>query len=190
MQHTDWEAARASLEASAARLWANAFGESVHGAEKAKAKLEPYVRQGGASLEAKGSEVAAAAKGAFDRAKAEGTRVEAAAESAAKNQASRLETLTKEKAAEAKGVIASAIEKGRDQAKGLVDRVKTSVGVAEGKLEVKADGEVLPLSDPVQRALHQRYERPEAKVNRTVAQVLNERYTPVDERDNTQLRGL
>ncbi|KND89613.1 hypothetical protein TOPH_05734 [Tolypocladium ophioglossoides CBS 100239] len=194
VQHTDWDEVREGLEARVAYLWAKAVGGSVKEAGKAGAKLEPLARKAKTTAEETGSSVAAAAKGAFDRAKDRGEQFESTIESkalearlAGRRGAVRVESEAKEKAAETQGVIASALEKGRGKAQEMVDKVKSAVGIAEDKATAAADGKA---PSPVEKALQQRYEKPEAKVNRTVAEVLKERYTPMDERDNTVLRGL
>ena len=145
-----------------------------------------------------GSSIASAGKAAFDKARERGARYESTMEDKAlearltgRRQIEKAEAEAKKKASEAQGVIASALEKGRDKAHEVVDKVKTAVGLAEEKAAAAAaatvDGKA---QSPVAKALQQRYEKPEAKINRTVAEVLQERYTPIDKRDNTVLRGL
>lgn len=41
----------------------------------------------------------------------------------------------------------------------------------------------------MEKALHERYEK-SGEIEKSVEQVLEERYKPVDERDNTVLRGV
>ncbi|KAL3960824.1 hypothetical protein ACCO45_005941 [Purpureocillium lilacinum] len=197
VQNTDWVDVREDLEARVAGLWARAFGGAVDGAEKAGEKLEPAARQAEAAAREAGSSIASAGKAAFDKAKERGARYESTMEDKAlearltgRRQIEKAEAEAKKKASEAQGVIASALEKGRDKAHEVVDKVKTAVGLAEEKAAAAAatvDGKA---QSPVAKALQQRYEKPEAKINRTVAEVLQERYTPIDKRDNTVLRGL
>lgn len=191
VQHTDWDEVREGLEARVAYLWAKAVGGSVEGAEEAGGKLEPLARKAKATTEETGSSIAAAAKGAFDRAKETGERFGSAIEDkalearlAGRRGAARVESEAKEKAAETQGAIASALEKGRGKAQETLGKVKSAVGIAGDKAAAAVN------ASPVEKALQQRYEKPGAKANRTVAEVLKERYTPMDERDNTVLRGL
>lgn len=205
VQNTDWEEVREGLEASAGKLWAKAFGESVGQSEEAvKEKIVAAARTAEAKTETAAGGIAAAAKGAFGRASQSGEKAEAAAletveearlraKSAritAKEKLTKAEGQAKDTATEAKGVIASALDSGREKARQVVGIAKSTVGIAEDKVELKADGQVMPATGAVERALHQRYERPESKHNLTVAEALAERYTPLDKRDNTVLRGL
>ncbi|KAK7220582.1 hypothetical protein V2G26_008585 [Clonostachys chloroleuca] len=172
VQRSDWSEIREGVEDGIANLWANAFGEApAEGAQTVNAK----------AVEA-GEGVAAAAQNAYTKAAAQARSVEQAAEDKilearlrANRQAVKVETAVKEKASEAKGVLASAIEAGKEKANALL-----------GRVEAEAESE----ASPVAKALEQRYAQPEAKVNKTVAEVLRERYTPFDERDNTLLRGV
>ncbi len=95
---------------------------------------------------------------------------------------------TETKATEVKGALASAWETGKEKARDLTEKAIAVVGAAEEKVEAKLESKLSV--DPVTKALNQRFEKPEAKVNKTVAEVLQERYTPIDKRDNTVLRGL
>jgi len=197
VQHTDWDEVRETAEAGLANLWRGAFGEPAEQAEKAKDKLETAAQKAKAGAEEAKSGVAAAAKDAFEKAKSQSRSIESSAEDKAREArratrqgVTKVEDATKDKADEAKGVIAAALEKGRGMAKDMVGKAKTTIGMAEDKVEAIVDGSALPPSDPVQKALHQRYERPESKNTQTVAEALRERYRPIDERDNTVLRGL
>ncbi|PNY23842.1 MICOS complex subunit MIC12 [Tolypocladium capitatum] len=197
VQHTDWDEVREGLEARASYLWAKAVGGSVEEAGeagKAGGKLEPLARKPKTAAGEGRSSVAAAAKGAFDRAKDSGERFESTIEDkalearlAGRRGAARVESEVREKATEAQGVIASALDKGRGKAQEMVGKAKSAVGIAEDKAAAAAKGKAL---SPVGKALQQRYEKAEAEVSRTVAEVLKERYTPMDKRDNTVLRGL
>lgn len=185
VQRTDWDDVRRTTEASVAKLWGKAFGE----VEEAAEKLAPVERQ--AEIKVKDAEagVANAAKGAYAQAKQTTRETESAAILAAEKAkhkaaagANKAEAVVEEKAAETKGWFSSAIDKGRE----MVAVATTPTGVAD--VEITTDGGV-PMT-PVQKALRQRYQRPEAKHNKTVADALKERYTPMDKRDNTVLRGV
>lgn len=186
-QNTDWEEVRTEVEDGVSSLWARLFG-ATPGEHASRAKVE---------AQAVGSGVAATAKDAYGSAKARMLSIEEAAENKilearlrTNREVSRAEDGAKDKADEAKGALASAWENSKGIAKDIATRAKATVGAAGDKVEIKADGLVTPPLTPVQKALHQRYERPESKVNKTVAEVLQERYMPMEQRDNTVLRGL
>lgn len=178
-QNTDWEEVREGVEDGISSLWGKLFGETPsEQADKVKA-----------GAQATGSSVAATARDAYEKAKARTLSVEEAAENKVlearlrtERKVSKAEDVAKDKADEAKGTLAAAWESGKGVAKDIAANAKATVGVAE-------DGKVTPLT-PVQKALHQRYERPEAKLNKTVAEALQERYMPLNDRDNTVLRGV
>jgi altered-inheritance-of-mitochondria protein 5 len=146
VQHTDWVQVREGLEDTASRLWARAFGarpsEAVGEAEQ---QAKPIIKQGAAKLGDASGKVAAAAKGAFQKAKAE-----------------------------SKDFASVVLDHSKD---------KENVDIAQ------EDGTLSALT-PVERALQQRFSKPEDKVNKTVEEALNDRYKPMDARDNTQLRGV
>lgn len=70
-------------------------------------------------------------------------------------------------------IVERSIAKGRD----VVGEVESVAGDAAVKTESN-----------VEKALRQRYEKPAQ--TKTVAEVLRERYLPMDQRDNTVLRGI
>lgn len=198
MQMTDWTGIREDLEAHVAAMWVKAFGEAAEGAGRASDAAGPLVGTAKATAgEARGS-ISAAAKSAYGRAseaderaasvleyKASDTRV------AGRRAAARDEEEIQEKASAAQGVIASALERGRDRAQAMVGRVKTAVGMGGEAAGVATTTAVKDEGlSPVQKALQQRFEKADAKAERTVAEVLSERYTRMDQRDNTVLRGL
>jgi len=190
-QNTDWEEVREGVEGGISSLWAKLFGETpAEHADKVKT-----------GAQAAGGSVAATARDAYEKAKTRTLSVEEAAENKilearlrterkVSKEVSKAEDAAKDKADEVKGTLASAWESGKGVAKDIATRAKAAVAVAEDKIEIKADGKLTPPLTPVQKALHQRYERPEAKVNKTVADVLRERYVPLNDRDNTVLRGV
>lgn len=80
----------------------------------------------------------------------------------------------------------------------LVGKARTAVGVAQEKIEAAVAATAGPTSaadaapgvSPVERALQQRYESREEVFSKSPVEIINERYRPIDERDNTTLRGL
>ncbi|KAK1997809.1 hypothetical protein LX36DRAFT_670693 [Colletotrichum falcatum] len=189
-QRTDWTEVREGLESSVARLWGGASDK----AGEAEKDLVPYFR-------ADGSVVRMSAREAFAGEQGEGVRREArsawerakekslAAEEAARAKAAEAIRYVDDRAAEVKAAVGEAVEKGKQQGQAVLVAAQQAVGVAEDKVSVKADGNVLPAASPVQRALHQRYEKPSG-LTKSVKEALAERYERVDDRDNTQLRGI
>ncbi|KAH7223579.1 hypothetical protein BKA60DRAFT_667265 [Fusarium oxysporum] len=153
VQHTDWVQVREGLEDTASRLWARAFGvspsevvgEAGRKVTETEQQAKPIIKQGAAKLGDASGKVAAAAKGAFQKAKAE-----------------------------SKDFASVVLDHSKD---------KENVDIAQ------EDGTLSALT-PVERALQQRFSKPEDKVNKTVEEALNDRYKPMDARDNTQLRGV
>ncbi|KAL1879901.1 hypothetical protein VTK73DRAFT_6713 [Phialemonium thermophilum] len=95
-----------------------------------------------------------------------------------------LEAGGREAAEEARAAVTKGLEKGKE----LVGRAKASIALAEERYESKFDSKLMHLSE-VERALQQRYEKSDV-MNKSVQEVLNERYKPIDQRDNTKLRGI
>ncbi|KAF5626465.1 uncharacterized protein FTJAE_9630 [Fusarium tjaetaba] len=144
VQHTDWVQVREGLEDTASRLWARAFGvspsEAVGEAGRKVAETEqqakPIVKQGAAKLGDASGKVAAAAKSAFQKAKAES----------------------------------------QDFASVVLDHSKDKENV-----DIAQEDGTLSALTPVERALQQRFSKPEDKVNKTVEEALNDRYKLMDE---------
>lgn len=170
-QTKDWDEVREGLEMAVGRLWARTFGGGeeevvrVDGKRVSVLKSEAWEKaeQSRAVAKERMEGVAAAAKSAYADAKAK------AGETVEKGH---------KKAEEVKGGLLSSIKEA------LGAGMAKAEGVKESTVE-KADGKV----SPVERALQQRYEKP-SEATKSVEELLAERYTPVDERDNGVLRGL
>ncbi|KAL7793546.1 hypothetical protein V8C37DRAFT_378192 [Trichoderma ceciliae] len=185
VQHTNWDEVREGMEGRIAYLWAKATGQSLEEVERARRALEPLKR----TQDKAGGEIAAATRGAFNQAKDTAERIEMSAENRALDARLRSSKAVEETAAEAKGIVNATLEKGREKAKEIVGKAKTAVGLAEAQVEEMAGDKTKSQLNPVQQALNQRYEKP-SKDARTTAEILKERYIPMDKRDNTVLRGL
>lgn len=195
VQRTDWEEVREGLEDRIASLWDLAFGESIQdSAARAKSELDAGVNKAKASAESVAGEIKAQSKKAFEQAKAEEEDFAAKvkdnalrARLAAWREAQRAEKEVREKASEAEDAVKSALEKGKEKTSEVVGKVNDAVGLTGAGT---APGQVsLSAMNPVQKALDQRFERPSSD-KRAVAEVLKQRYTALDKRDNTVLRGL
>ncbi|CAM1500884.1 Fc.00g100460.m01.CDS01 [Cosmosporella sp. VM-42] len=130
VQVTDWVQVRERLEDSASRLWGSAFG-TTDPAEEARRKLAPVA----ASLEEKNSQVAAAAKGAFDKAKAEGKNII---------------TATKDAVGKAVGIA-------EDKSSQSLDKTSTSSNPVQQALNQRFEKPEVRNSQTVAEALKERY---------------------------------
>lgn len=195
VQRTDWEDFREGLEGTIASLWSTAFGESMQdSAAKVQTGLEAGANRAKAGAESAAGKIKAQAKEAFEQAKAEEEDFAAKvkdnalqARLAAWREAQRAEKQVCEKAVEAETAVKSALEKGKEKATEAVGKARSAVGLTgEGTGLGHVD---LAALNPVQKALDQRFERPSGD-RRSVSEVLKQRYTRLDKRDNTVLRGL
>lgn len=178
-------------------LWNSAFGETpAEGAEAAKDAIAGAAQKTKERAEQKAGSIRESARGAFDQAKSTGRSVEDAARDKVlearlrtKKEATKVGEDIKGAAEEAKGGFFSWFSSGKEKAAELVNAAKSAVGVGAGVTAI--DGQTISASmTPVQKALHQRYDKSQAKDTRTVAEVLQARYVRMDERDNSVLRGV
>ncbi|KAK4144178.1 uncharacterized protein C8A04DRAFT_11746 [Dichotomopilus funicola] len=109
-----------------------------------------------------------------------------------------MEHEAREVVVEAKEVVAAgvegakgAVERGVWKAHDLVERTKAATHLAEERAITKADAKLWQVSG-VEQALAERYDSAlrEKRLQRSVEEVLRERYRPIDERDNSHLRGV
>ena len=89
----------------------------------------------------------------------------------------------------ARGAVRDAFSKGIEKGKEMVGKAQAAVGLAEEKMESRAQSSMISHSSAVEKALHERYEKPDP-LTKSAEEVLEERYKPIDERDNTVLRGV
>ncbi|KAG6007039.1 hypothetical protein E4U21_006399 [Claviceps maximensis] len=195
VQRTDWEDVRDGLEERLASLWDAAFGESIQdSAAKAKNELQFDVSKAQAGAESVARTIKSQAKNEFAKAKAEEEDFAAKvkdnalqAQLAAWRAAQKAEKDVHQTAVEAQKTVQSALSKGKEKATEAAGKVKSAVGLTGAGTAL---GHVdLAALNPVQKALDQRFERPSGD-KRSVAEVLKQRYTAMDRRDNTVLRGL
>ncbi len=95
----------------------------------------------------------------------------------------------REVVADAREVVAKGVERGVERAHDLVERGKAVVHLAEERAEARAEARLTGASE-IEKALAERFDsaRREKLMNRSVEQVLQERYIPMDRRDNSELR--
>ncbi|RDA88608.1 hypothetical protein CP532_5823 [Ophiocordyceps camponoti-leonardi (nom. inval.)] len=105
---------------------------------------------------------------------------------------------------EAKHVVAKAGDEARrlkagaeDEAKGVwssaLNRVRTALGWSGADAlasAARAEERIATSDSAVEKALRQRFERRDEGMERAVEEVLRERYRPLEDRDNTVLRGF
>ncbi|KAK3301275.1 uncharacterized protein B0H64DRAFT_438367 [Chaetomium fimeti] len=86
---------------------------------------------------------------------------------------------------EARGAVGRGVEKAHD----MVERTKAAAHLAEERAEAKVDAKLLHMSD-IEKALAERYDsaRREEQLKRSVDEVLKERYSPAEKKNNSQLR--
>lgn len=85
--------------------------------------------------------------------------------------------------------VVHAAEHAKQVGKDVVGRAKAAVLLAEERAEAKVDAKLLHVSE-IEKVLNQRYEKDDSVMKKSVKEVLAERYKPIDERDNSRLRGI
>jgi altered-inheritance-of-mitochondria protein 5 len=90
----------------------------------------------------------------------------------------------------ARGALRNVVSKGIEKGKEVIGKAQEAVGLATEKAQSVSQGKtpVLKESD-VEKAMRERYETPKG-FDRSAEEVLEERYKPVEQRDNTVLRGI
>ncbi len=176
VQGKDWVRVREGLEERVARLFGVELSrEPVRAPEEAGWGYRPPPAT--PETEAAAVAAAAAAHRVSDALHRAGDRTVVVAK-AMRDEA-------REVVADAREVVAKGVERAHD----LVEKGKAVVHLAEERIEAKAEAKLTGASD-VERALAERFDgaRREALMNRSVEQVLAERYIPMDRRDNSELR--
>lgn len=172
---------------------------TVFGAEKVVASTKEQLRQAGTKsgeigsvVKAKTDRVVADAKSgahdAADKVKAKSDRTVVDAKSGAQEAADKIRHSGGTVDA-ARGAVRDVVNKGIEKGKEAIGKAQAAVGLATEKLESKAQAATLSHSSAVEKALHERYEKPNG-LNKSVEETLEERYKPIDARDNTVLRGV
>ncbi len=87
----------------------------------------------------------------------------------------------------ARGAVRGVVQKGIERGKKAVGQAKAAVGLAEERWESKNQSKVLSHSSAVERALHERFETAETP-EKSVEETLAERYKPIDERGDSNLK--
>ncbi|KAI3322424.1 hypothetical protein HD806DRAFT_499980 [Xylariaceae sp. AK1471] len=168
-QSKDWVEVREGVEGAISRLLVRTLGEAQEETERGEQKARDLASKAKGEAREKTDSVAAAAKSAYADAKAKSAEVASKAE---------------EKAEETKSTVLGAIGKGIEKGKEVLDKAKSAAVGAEEKVAASTSA-----LSPVEKALQQRYEK-RSGLDQTVEEVLAARYIPIDQKDNTNLKGL
>lgn len=171
-QTTDWDDVRASVESKLEGLWSGSSAQPAAAVQAADNAAR--------TIEGDAASASETSRAAYLEARRTARSVEQAAEN--KLLEARL------RANRAGEGAAQAIEAGKEAAKDLAAKAKAAVLDNSGGSSDETLG-----PSPVQLALRQRFEKaPEPTEPKTVAQALQERYIPIDQRDDGHviLRGL
>lgn len=199
VQRTDWDEVRGGMEGAVSRLWGGGLQKSREGIEEAEKQAGPKVQetldrskataqqaasQIGAQAKEQANQLGIKAAEARDSVRPEASKTTAdlkyGAQESVKHSSSTVDA--------ARGALRDAVGKGIEMGKEAVGKAQAAVGLAEEKLESRAQSSALSHSAAVEKALHERYEQPKALPS--LEEALEERYTPIDQRDNTVLRGV
>lgn len=88
----------------------------------------------------------------------------------------------------ARGAVRNITSKDIEKGKEAIGKAQAAIGVTTEKVESEVPSNASGMS-AVEKALHERYEKPNV-LNKSVEEALEERYKPIDSRDNTVLRGV
>lgn len=160
-QTKDWEEVRDGLEDAVAGLWARAFGPGDEAVE-----------------------------GAADRAKAVASKARSEVRGAGNAAVAKAEEVASDSGSG--GGVWGALGKGFSRGKEAITsfgRAKTEAEAAEEKAAEKLRETLSGLS-PEERAMKQRYQKTPGTDDRSVEEILAERYLPTDRKSNTQLKAL
>jgi MICOS complex subunit MIC12 len=173
--------------------------EAAAGIDRAAAATIARAERAGAQVKEGASKIAAAAKENLNQvgdktgeipssAKAKTDRLAAGAKTDAQDAADAVRhpggTIDA-----ARGALRDTFNKGIEKGREAIGKAQAAVGLATEKMEAKAQAATLSHSSAVEKALHERYEKP-SPLDKTVEETLAERYKPIEERDNTVLRGV
>lgn len=181
------EAARRGADKAAAGI-DRAAAATVTGAEKVGTEVQAGASKIIAAVKEKADGVAGSTGKQVDHAQVKAAELESATKTKAQDAAEAIKHSGGTIDA-ARGAVRDAVHKGIEKGKEAVGRAQAAVGLATEKVETRAQASTLSHSSAVEKALLERYEKPEP-LKKSVEQALEERYKPIDERDNTVLRGV
>ncbi|KAJ8059661.1 hypothetical protein OCU04_011310 [Sclerotinia nivalis] len=183
IQRTDWEGVRDGIEGAVSRalgLGLERGGEGIErGEEVAGEKLRDFREE--AKEDARRAATVAGTRGAIDASSQK--LKEAEAKSPSYPEIERKAGGTVDAARE---TVRNAVSRGIEAGKDIAQKAGAAVGIAEQKI---VSGSGNSANSDVERALRERFEGP-TRLDKSVQQALEERYTPIDQRDNSTLRGI
>ncbi|KAH8685658.1 hypothetical protein BGZ60DRAFT_364605 [Tricladium varicosporioides] len=189
VQRTDWGDVREGMEGAVARLMGKGLGKSKEGVEEAEKvaipKVQEAVDRSKVAAKSARDQVTVEVDRVADATKAKAQRVAADADAGA-HEAIRRNGGTIDAA---RGAVRDAVSKGIEKGKDVIGKAQAYVSLAEERIESKGQSSAISHSKAVEKALHERYEQPKIQ-EKTVEETLEERYKPIDQRDNTSLRGV
>lgn len=187
VQRTDWNGVREGMEGAISRLLGGGIEKSREGINEAEMIAGPKVQEVIYSSKTTARKVvdqAGSNTAAYgDAAKAKADEIVANAKSGAQDAAQRVRNSGG--TVDAQDVVSKGVEKGKE----AVDEAQAAGGFATETAESKAKAAELNQSSAVEKALHERYEKHDG-MNKSVDEVLEERYKPINSRDNKVLRGV
>jgi altered-inheritance-of-mitochondria protein 5 len=165
-----------------------AAAATITGSERVSAQAKEGANRIASATEAKLDHAAVITGEAGTTAKAQAYRIAADVKTDAQNAAEAVRhpggTIDA-----ARGTLRDTFNKGIEKGREVIGKAQAAVGLAAEKMESKTQAATLSHSSAVEKALHERYEKPDP-LNKTVEETLEERYKPIDARDNTVLRGV
>jgi MICOS complex subunit MIC12 len=192
IQGTDWDGVRADVEGGLSRALGSLMGRNDAG--QVVEDVKGRVADAGRAAVYRTQEVAAQTRDsvvdgsmkAVDRA----SRAAVEAKNSVVGTAGEARNIAAQKSGEAKAETKGFLARGMEKGKQMVGLAQEAAGRAGEQVGKAADGALPGMQSDVEKALRQRYERRDGDLSRSVSEVLQERYRPMDKRDNTVLRGI
>lgn len=186
-QTKDWAEVREDAEDAVARLWRTVSGTPAgEEVRKDAAAVRSRTAEGAEKVEAETTRARQTTKSALKEAKERSQAAATSAVAQARETSKHVAEAVHARAEQGKTAVARGIEKSKE----AVEHAKVAAGLAEQKLESRADNTLLHLSE-VDRALAQRYKESKGDVmDKSVEEALAERYKPVEKQDRSKLKAV
>ncbi|APA12202.1 hypothetical protein SS1G_10813 [Sclerotinia sclerotiorum 1980 UF-70] len=185
VQRTDWEGVRDGIEGAVSRALGLGLERGREGIEKGEEVAGEKLRDFREEAREEARRAATGAVAGVERSVA-GTRgaIDASSQKLKEAEAkipsySEIERKAGGTVDTARESVRNAVSRGIEAGKDIAQKAGAAVGITEQKTA----------SSDVERALRERFEGP-THLDKSVQQALEERYTPIDQRDNSTLRGL
>ncbi len=172
VQRTDWNEMREGMEGAISRLLGSGLQNPQDGIDDVEKHARPKVQE------------------AIDRSKAAAEKAVFAAD--AKSGAPDAVDFVRSGGGTvnaARGAVRSVIQKGIEKGKEAIGKAQEAVGLATEDINLAVHSAVTSQPSSVEKALDERYHKPDG-LDRSVEQTLEDRYKPIDSRENTALRGV